>query len=74
VTIPANQASISFPIATIDDLIVNAPQLVTVYAHGAYPECGCPIQPGATSQIEVTDVVGPTLMLSLASTFVAEGG
>jgi len=65
VPIPAHEVSVSFPISTIDAYLVNAPQLVAIYAHGTCPECGCSIQTGVTATFEVAHAVDPTVTISL---------
>ena len=72
VIIPAGQASVTFVIGTQDDHVVNSAMPVTVSAHGAYPECGCPIQPGAAAAIAVSDAEVVRTSLDRADYFTLE--
>ncbi len=74
VIIPANQASTTFFVTAVDDALFDGTQSVTVSANAAYPECGCTIIQGGTSQtVQVTDNEAPSLSISLERASAPEG-
>ncbi len=71
VVIPANTASATFPIAAVDDAVVDGEQITLISAAatlGGRPPTAAPPQ-----TVTVTDNDGPTLNLTLNTAVVAEG-
>ena len=72
VTIPGGQASVSFPIGTVDNELVdgNRTALIRVFVLDSY---GNVIAEGTPDTLQVLDDDGPTLKLAIARDLVAEG-
>jgi subtilase family serine protease len=70
-TIPANADSISFPVAAVDDDVVDGPQTVTIQP--VILLRGAPFANGTAAHLTVTDNDGPTLTVAIAPDVVAEG-
>ena len=67
VTIPAGQASVTFPIAAVDDGLVDGPHTATFTATAAGFDSG-------TAQLTVDESDVPTLTVSIDPSTVEEGG
>lgn len=73
VTIPANQPSVSFYVAAVDDLLVDGPQAATLSAFVTTTIGNTLLSGPASTSVTVTDNEGPALRLKLNRTIVAEG-
>lgn len=73
VTIPANQASITFPIATIDNAVADGPRPVAIGGFILDSVNRAPVREIVPDVLTVTDDDGPTLTLQLAADAVGEG-
>lgn len=71
INIPANEASISFPVAAVDNAIVDGETVVTIQP--VIMVGGNTMGNGTPATVTVTDNDGPTLTLKLAPKVVAEG-
>lgn len=71
-TIPANQTSISFPIAAVDNSAVDGPRTVTIRVR-VRDSFGNLIAQGTPDTLQILDDDGPTLKLTIARDLVAEG-
>ena len=67
ITIPANQASVTFDIDAVDDMLADGTQTVTVTASGSGYVDG-------VGNIDVTDDDVPTLVLAIAAASIVETG
>ncbi len=70
-TIPANQVSVTFPVAAVDNVDVDGDTLVTIQP--VILSGGVAFALGTPATITVTDDDGPTLTLTLAPKLAAEG-
>lgn len=73
VVIPSGQASVSFPIAAVNDDQVDGPQTTQLRAVALASISGEPIAMSAPVTLTVTDDDGPALKVTLAKELVAEG-
>lgn len=67
------QREITFPITTVDDLIVDGPQVTTISAVAIDAIQAQPVGSPVSRQLTITDDDGPTLTLSVSKKVVAEG-
>lgn len=72
VTIPAYAESTSFPVAAVDDVLVDGPQ-TTVLTPFVLSATGVRMGAGATDSLTVSDDDGPTLFVSVDKKLLAEG-
>lgn len=73
VTIPANQTSISVPVAAVDDEVVDGDQPVQIRAFPLASASRTRLGEGTPAQMTVRDDDGPALFLSVQKKLVAEG-
>ena len=72
VKIPAGQASVTFPVGVVDNLLVEAARTVTlrVFVHDAFDQ---EIAEGTPDSLQVLDDDGPTLKIAINRDAVPEG-
>ena len=73
VTIPANQASVTFPVAAVNDHVPGNTRQTLITPFVTDSLTGAPIAAGTPALLTVLDNNGPTLLLSLARALVAAG-
>ncbi len=73
VTIPAYQASVSFPVAAVDDQVVDGPQTTVIGAFVLATGSDTRIAEATPDTLTVTDDDGPALFLVVAQKVVKEG-
>jgi hypothetical protein len=74
VTIPAGQASVTFPVGVVNDQLVDGTQTVTLTAALVDSSFYQPIsQTATTATISIIDTNSPTLNLTLAQDTISEG-
>lgn len=73
VTIPADHAEISFPVAAIDDTAVDGPQTAVLTPFLLASGSNVRLEQGTPDTLTVTDDDGPTLRLEIARDLVPEG-
>ena len=73
VTIPANGTSTSFPVAAVDDTLVDGPQTTWITPYALTSGTNVRLGAGTPALLTVTDDDGPTLTLVAARKLVPEG-
>ncbi len=73
ITIPAGQASRSFPVGVIDDSLVNGSRPAVLGAYALATGSGARLCEATPGVLTVTDDDGPTLKLTVAKKLVREG-
>ncbi len=73
ITIPAGQASRSFPLGVVNDTLVNGSRSVGLTAYALAAGSGAHLAAGSPDVLTVTDDDGPTLKIAAAQKLVAEG-
>lgn len=73
VTLPAGEATVSFPIAAVDNDLLDGPKTTRVQSWILATGTSVRLSKGPGADLTVTDDDGPTLKLALASALVAEG-
>ena len=72
-TIPAGQDSVSFPVAAVDNAIVDGPKQATIHGFVLDSTTGARLAEVASVDLTVEDDDGPALQIALAQGLVAEG-
>ena len=76
VVIPANQATATFYVTAVDNVLVDGSTTVVLSAVGVIPSCGCSADNPtgtATAELAITDDDGPTLRVTFDKAMVREG-
>jgi len=73
VTIPAESASVTFPVSAVDDTTADGPQPATLTASWIDTPTGQVFAPATQTEITVTDDDAPALIVRIAQDAVAEG-
>ncbi len=73
VVIPANQLSVSFPVAAVNDDLVNGAKITLIRPFVLATSGGARLAEGSGAILVVTDDDGPTLKVVAAKKLVAEG-
>ena len=73
VTLAAGQASVSFPIAAVDDTATNTTRVVELIVYPLGPTTPARLAPGTSTSLTVTDDEGPSLRVDLVRHLVTEG-
>ncbi len=71
--VPANEASVVFPVAAVDNDFVNGSRQVTLAAFMADPVTEEPLGLAYQTTLNVTDDDGPTLKVTITKKLIAEG-